>query len=431
MPFNGSGLFNRIFRWQSDRDSGIRILAQRVDDETDGIATGLSTCVTKDGQTIPTANLPMGTFRHTNVGDAVANTDYASYGQVLSLAQRRNLLDNGSFQVWQAKPSGVVSITNAQNSYVADKWSTHRDGFVAGMSVSRQTGTPQAGFAQHIRIQRDSGNSSTANMNMIYDMETSDSISYQNKSLKISLWARAGASFSAAGGTLTVQVITGTGTNQTLRSGSGYTGSSTIINQNVVLTTSFQRFIDIPVAIVGSTATQIGVKTFWTPTGTAGANDYIEVVGFQLQNSSVVTDFLPVPFSDDLIRGQRFYFKTFPYETEPVQNFGVFKGDEASYLVVVAGSIPSGVRSRYYLPTPMYMKNGFVTPILYNPVANNDLWRNVTRATNSSAGGIFLPVSASGINNSVSCVELLCSQVAGDFVGDQLSVNFSIISLMG
>jgi hypothetical protein len=46
------------------------------------IATALSNSLAKDGQTTATANLPMGGFRHTNVDDADARTDYAAAGQV-------------------------------------------------------------------------------------------------------------------------------------------------------------------------------------------------------------------------------------------------------------------------------------------------------------------------------------------------------------
>ena len=46
------------------------------------IATALTQSIANDGQTTPVANLPMATFRHTNVGNAVARTDYAAAGQV-------------------------------------------------------------------------------------------------------------------------------------------------------------------------------------------------------------------------------------------------------------------------------------------------------------------------------------------------------------
>lgn len=49
---------------------------------TSDIATALTQSLASTGVTTPSANLPMGTFRHTGVGNAVARTDYASAAQV-------------------------------------------------------------------------------------------------------------------------------------------------------------------------------------------------------------------------------------------------------------------------------------------------------------------------------------------------------------
>ncbi len=46
------------------------------------VGTALTQSIAKDGQTVPTANLPMGGFKHTGVANASVRTDYAAYGQV-------------------------------------------------------------------------------------------------------------------------------------------------------------------------------------------------------------------------------------------------------------------------------------------------------------------------------------------------------------
>lgn len=84
MPFNGSGTFLRVRNWVNDAAANIRIRADRHDSEDDNFALGLSQCITKDGQTTITADLPMASFRHTNVGEAQALTQYARYNQVMS-----------------------------------------------------------------------------------------------------------------------------------------------------------------------------------------------------------------------------------------------------------------------------------------------------------------------------------------------------------
>lgn len=82
MAFNGSGVFVRLYNWVNDAAANIKIRADRMDNEMDGMAVGLSTCITKDGQTTITANLPMAGFRHTGIGNAAARNDYAAFGQV-------------------------------------------------------------------------------------------------------------------------------------------------------------------------------------------------------------------------------------------------------------------------------------------------------------------------------------------------------------
>ena len=82
MPWNGSGVFARVYSWAADRDAGLDILADRMDTDTDDIAQGLMHCLTVNGETVPTANLPMANFRHTGASAGVADTDYATVGQI-------------------------------------------------------------------------------------------------------------------------------------------------------------------------------------------------------------------------------------------------------------------------------------------------------------------------------------------------------------
>jgi len=82
MAFNGNGVFVRLYNWVNDRNNGINILATRMDNEMNGFATGLTDCVTRDGQSPATANLPMGGFIHTNVGTGTTRTNYATIAQV-------------------------------------------------------------------------------------------------------------------------------------------------------------------------------------------------------------------------------------------------------------------------------------------------------------------------------------------------------------
>jgi hypothetical protein len=68
MPFNGSGVFTRLYNWANDAAASVKIRADRFDAEMDGFATGLSTCMTKDGQQLPTAAQNFNGQNLTNVG---------------------------------------------------------------------------------------------------------------------------------------------------------------------------------------------------------------------------------------------------------------------------------------------------------------------------------------------------------------------------
>lgn len=54
--FNGSGVFVRSYSWTQDAANNIDITASRMDTEDTGFASGLSLCVTRDGQGAMAAN---------------------------------------------------------------------------------------------------------------------------------------------------------------------------------------------------------------------------------------------------------------------------------------------------------------------------------------------------------------------------------------
>ena len=81
MSFNGSGQF-QLNSGGLPFVTGTTISSTHANNLNTDLASGLSNVICKDGQTTVTANLPMSTFRHTNVGVASARTDYARASQV-------------------------------------------------------------------------------------------------------------------------------------------------------------------------------------------------------------------------------------------------------------------------------------------------------------------------------------------------------------
>lgn len=80
MPRNGSGQFS--LPSGNPVTGGTTISSTTHNATMSDIADALTASLAKDGQVVPTANLPMGGYRHTNVDDAGARTDYARADQV-------------------------------------------------------------------------------------------------------------------------------------------------------------------------------------------------------------------------------------------------------------------------------------------------------------------------------------------------------------
>jgi hypothetical protein len=75
MPFNGAGVFTRVYNWVTDRNGGIKILASRMDQEMDGFATGLSNTITRDGQSTVTQDIPFNNRKITGLANATNDAD--------------------------------------------------------------------------------------------------------------------------------------------------------------------------------------------------------------------------------------------------------------------------------------------------------------------------------------------------------------------
>jgi hypothetical protein len=113
MPRNGSGTYTRP---QADYVSGTTILATSVNSDLNDMASALTASIARDGQTTPTANIPLGGFRITGLGNATAATDAATLEQVdgraeidLASASTTNI---GAQQSDNVRITGTTTITS-------------------------------------------------------------------------------------------------------------------------------------------------------------------------------------------------------------------------------------------------------------------------------------------------------------------------------
>jgi hypothetical protein len=119
MSYNGSGTFV-INSTGQPVVTGTVISSTAFNALTADLATGLSTALTKDGQTTPTGNLPMGTFKFTGMGAGSAATDSATIAQVQS--------SFGSFMTVSGTDTITATVSPALTAYAAGQMFA----FVAG-----------------------------------------------------------------------------------------------------------------------------------------------------------------------------------------------------------------------------------------------------------------------------------------------------------
>ena len=107
------GVFTGTQIWQSNRDAGTKIVADRHDTHDQDLATGINQCLNKDGSNAATANLDAGTYKITRVGDGTAHTDAVNAGQIQDGGLIFQATDSGSANAY------AIALTPVVTAYVA------------------------------------------------------------------------------------------------------------------------------------------------------------------------------------------------------------------------------------------------------------------------------------------------------------------------
>lgn len=212
----------------------------------------------------------------------------------------KNRIINGACAINQRASS--LATNNTQGYFVDRMW-----GFSSSTTCTFSQGSSSglAGFPYFMRAQRNSGQGAGGGYFMGQIVESNNLQDLQGQSVTISFWARAGANYSATSNVMQVYLRTGTvadqGLNQLI---AGWTGS---VDQSspVTLTTSWQYFTKT--FSVASNVQELSAFFNCPSTGTAGANDYFDVTGFQLEKGSTATAYDYRPYGTELALCQRYY----------------------------------------------------------------------------------------------------------------------------
>ena len=249
----------------------------------------------------------------------------------------RNVVINGGFDIWQRGTAATTIAITSSSAFLADRWQGTRS--VSGSKQS-QISAGLDGFRYGMRIQRDSGNTSTTAIYLSQSFEGDVVIKLANKPVVLSFYARAGSNYSPTSSFLTVGLGCGTGSEANIIY-SSFTGYTLPVNSNITLTTSWQRFtfiVNIP-----SGTTQAGLYFAMTPVGTASTNDYFDITGVQLEQNYQPTPFEQRPIGVELALCQRYYF--------------AHTNDGATYIDLSARFASDIYRvAVFYTPVPMRKK---------------------------------------------------------------------------
>jgi hypothetical protein len=253
------------------------------------------------------AVLTVGANGETLVADSSATTGL----RYVATPSASNPVINSGFNVWQRGTTiSLGASTTAANGFLADRWQTTTSSGQASTITRQATGdTTNLPFIQYaLRYQRNSGQTGTALSGFYQSFETVNSIPFVGKTITLSFYARSGADFSPTSDAIAARVYSGTGTDQSIFS---YTGSASVINETKNLTATWQRFTVTSAAPVATTSTELAVGFEWTPVGTAGAADYFEITGVQIDVGATALPYraYAATFQGELAACQRYFYK--------------------------------------------------------------------------------------------------------------------------
>jgi len=107
------GVFTGTSIWQSNRDAGTKIVADRHDTHDQDLATGINSCINKDGSNAMTGAMNMGSQKISSLADGVAHTDGVNAGQIQDGGLIFQASDTGSANTY------AIALTPAVTAYVA------------------------------------------------------------------------------------------------------------------------------------------------------------------------------------------------------------------------------------------------------------------------------------------------------------------------
>lgn len=309
MSRNGSGVYTPPGA-DFPAVGGTLIESTKFNNVINDIATGLTTSLASDGQTTPTANLPMGGFKLTGLGNGTASTDAAAYGQ-LDRSQVKNAVINGGMLVAQRATLTLGSSAPAANAGYAkvDRFQAWATGTAVSAGTATQdtaAGIGRTGYALKLAGVTLTG---TGIVYVRHRIEAKNSLRFKNRTASLSCVVKHDVG-SAINYTLTVRKANTADTFSAVTSIQAGSATSVSSATETTLTLAGISMGDCTTGIeieIKAECGAITTKNFW-------------VTEVQLEDNATATVFEHVGFDQSLERCMRYFEKTHPYATEPADN---------------------------------------------------------------------------------------------------------------
>lgn len=207
----------------------------------------------------------------------------------------KNLLTNGALYDWP----GLTTYSNISGSgaavEVTDGW-FFAQASTAANAVSRQTADAADG-KYALRFGRPNLSTNTNKMRVFQALLVEDAYKCSGQDVTFSFTLKKGTNFS--GTSVAILIATGTTENEdpVLIDSAGWGGQVNVLSVTQAPTTAAVRYEFS--AAIASNVKEIGVQLAYTPSGTAGADDWVQIENLQFEIADEATSFEYIPLSTD------------------------------------------------------------------------------------------------------------------------------------
>lgn len=217
-----------------------------------------------------------------------------------NLGMFRNKLINGDMRIAQ-RATSFTNISGATAKvYTLDRWCFVQSN-TASNSISQLSIVQEGleGISHAVRIQRPNASTSTDGHFYIQSLESQDSAPLRGQAVTLSFYMRVGATISS---TVLAYLVSGRGSDEDPKNitTATWTGQTNVIAAQPIapLTGSWQRYTYT--GIVPWNCNQLCLMFQKNHSGTAGATDYVDITGVQLEKGTIATLFEVRPYAIEL-----------------------------------------------------------------------------------------------------------------------------------